>query len=96
LNFLGEPVMQVVTANGAQVPSLGFENEADVGRGFAMSGMPRADVFLTTKVWAPNCSPRLMRSSVDESLRRLAATTSTCCCCIGRMPTCRWRIRSAH
>lgn len=48
-----------------------YANEVDVGLGIAMSGMPRADVFITTKIRAPNCAPSLMRSSVEESLRKL-------------------------
>jgi 2,5-diketo-D-gluconate reductase B len=48
-----------------------YANEADVGRGIAQSGVPRDDIFVTTKVWAPNCAPRLMGLSVDESLRKL-------------------------
>jgi 2,5-diketo-D-gluconate reductase B len=48
-----------------------YANEADVGRGIAQSGVPRADVFVTTKVWAPNCAPGVMGRSVDDSLRQL-------------------------
>src|ERR1700730_12196359 len=48
-----------------------YANEADVGRGVANSGLARAEVFITTKVWVPNCAPRLMGPSVDESLRKL-------------------------
>jgi 2,5-diketo-D-gluconate reductase B len=48
-----------------------YANEADVGLGIAKSGVPRPDVFVTTKIWAPNCAPGLMRSSVEESLRKL-------------------------
>jgi diketogulonate reductase-like aldo/keto reductase len=48
-----------------------YANEADVGRGIAQSGVPRAEIFITTKVWAPHCAPRLMAQSVDESLRKL-------------------------
>jgi diketogulonate reductase-like aldo/keto reductase len=50
-----------------------YANEADVGRGISQSGVPRDDVFITTKVWAPNCAPRLMGRSVDESLRKLGS-----------------------
>ncbi len=50
-----------------------YANEADVGLGIAMSGMARADVFITTKIWAPNCAPGPARSSVEESLRKLGS-----------------------
>jgi diketogulonate reductase-like aldo/keto reductase len=48
-----------------------YANEADVGRGIAQSGVPRDDIFITTKIWVANCAPRLMVPSVDESLRKL-------------------------
>jgi 2,5-diketo-D-gluconate reductase B len=48
-----------------------YANEADVGHGIGRSGLSRGDVFITTKVWVPNCSPRFMGPSVDESLRKL-------------------------
>src|SRR5450631_4554840 len=48
-----------------------YANEADVGRGIAQSGVARGDIFITTKVWAPNCEPRLMGPSVEQSLRKL-------------------------
>ena len=48
-----------------------YANEADVGRGIARSGVSRQDIFITTKVWAPHCAPRLMAPSVDDSLRKL-------------------------
>jgi diketogulonate reductase-like aldo/keto reductase len=50
-----------------------YANEADVGRGVALSGVPRSGVFIATKVWAPNCAPQRMAHSVDESLRRLGS-----------------------
>ena len=50
-----------------------YANEADVGRGISQSGVPRDDIFITTKVWAPNSAPRLMGLSVDESLRKLGS-----------------------
>jgi 2,5-diketo-D-gluconate reductase B len=48
-----------------------YANESDVGLGIRRSGLSRDDIFITTKVWAPNCAPRLMGQSVDESLRKL-------------------------
>ena len=48
-----------------------YGNEAEVGRGLARSGVPRGDVFLTTKVWVKNYSSALFAASVDESLSKL-------------------------
>ena len=49
-----------------------YENEAEVGQGIKSSGVPRADIFLTTKVWMTNVGKDRLASSVEESLRRLA------------------------
>lgn len=48
-----------------------YDNEVDVGEGVVRSGLSRSDIFVTTKVWVANCAPRVMASSVDESLRKL-------------------------
>ncbi len=48
-----------------------YENEAEVGAGLAASGVPRADVFLTTKVWRDQLAPAAVAASVAASLARL-------------------------
>jgi 2,5-diketo-D-gluconate reductase B len=48
-----------------------YGNEADVGECVAASGIARADVFITTKVWVANYHPRKFEASVDASLVRL-------------------------
>ena len=48
-----------------------YKNEAEVGAGLSASGVPRADVFLTTKVWRDNMGAGRLAPSVDESLGRL-------------------------
>ena len=48
-----------------------YKNEAEVGAGLAASGVPRADVFLTTKVWTDNMGAGRLAASVDESLTKL-------------------------
>lgn len=48
-----------------------YENEREVGEGIAESPIDRDEVFLTTKVWRSNVEPESMRSSTEESLRRL-------------------------
>jgi len=48
-----------------------YANEADVGEGVAASGLPRSEVFITTKVWVSNYTPAQFALSVDESLRKL-------------------------
>jgi diketogulonate reductase-like aldo/keto reductase len=48
-----------------------YGNEAEVGDCVAASGIPRSEIFLTTKVWVSNYSERFFEASVDESLRKL-------------------------
>jgi 2,5-diketo-D-gluconate reductase B len=48
-----------------------YGNEAAVGQGIQASGVARADVFLTTKVWVANYSRDAFLASVDESLAKL-------------------------
>jgi 2,5-diketo-D-gluconate reductase B len=48
-----------------------YGNEAEVGDSVAASGIPRSEIFLTTKVWVSNYSERRFEASVDESLRKL-------------------------
>ncbi|MDW9461468.1 aldo/keto reductase [Sinorhizobium meliloti] len=48
-----------------------YGNEAEVGEAIQKSGIPRADVFLTTKVWVDNYRHDAFIASVDESLRKL-------------------------
>lgn len=49
-----------------------YGNESDVGAAIKESGIPREDVFLTTKVWWDRLRPSDLEDSVDESLDRLA------------------------
>lgn len=48
-----------------------YRNEAEVGDAIAGSGVPRGDIFLTTKVWIDNFAPDRFMASVDESLAKL-------------------------
>jgi len=48
-----------------------YGNEAEVGEGIVKSGVPRNEVFLTTKVWVDNYRRNAFLRSVDESLRKL-------------------------
>lgn len=48
-----------------------YRNEADVGRALKESGIPREEIFLTTKLSPSNAGAALARSSLIESLRKL-------------------------
>jgi diketogulonate reductase-like aldo/keto reductase len=48
-----------------------YENERDVGEGLHASGVPRADIFLTTKIWPAHFAPRELERATKDSLVRL-------------------------
>ena len=48
-----------------------YGNEGEIGECVAASGIPRSEIFLTTKVWVSNYSERSFEASVNESLRKL-------------------------
>src|SRR5207302_2466219 len=48
-----------------------YENEREVGEGLRASGVARADVFVTTKIWTTHFAPNDLERSVKESLARL-------------------------
>ncbi|MFK8253886.1 aldo/keto reductase [Ancylobacter terrae] len=48
-----------------------YGNEAEVGAAIAGSGVPRADIFLTTKVWVDKYRHDALIASVEESLKKL-------------------------
>ena len=48
-----------------------YANEQDVGDALAASGVPRDEIFLTTKVWMDHVADGALQKSVDESLKKL-------------------------
>lgn len=48
-----------------------YGNEASVGRALRRSGVPREEVFITTKVWFRSFQRGICRESVLESMRKL-------------------------
>jgi 2,5-diketo-D-gluconate reductase B len=48
-----------------------YNNEAEVGEAIAESKIPRADLFVTTKVWMENAASAKVKSSAAESLKKL-------------------------
>ncbi len=48
-----------------------YGNEADVGRALRASGVPRDQVFVTTKVWNDDLRGRRVREAFDLSLKKL-------------------------
>jgi len=48
-----------------------YENEAEIGRAVADSGVARRDLFITTKIWVDNFGHDKLIPSLKESLRKL-------------------------
>src|SRR5437660_10942869 len=48
-----------------------YGNEREVGEALRASGVPRDDVFITTKVWQDHLAPREFERATKESLARL-------------------------
>lgn len=48
-----------------------YENETAVGDGIKASGIPREDIFVTTKVWHSDLLPADFQRSAEASLKRL-------------------------
>lgn len=48
-----------------------YRNERAVGRGVRASGVPRDDVFVTTKIWASDAGYEKTKAAIGRSLERL-------------------------
>jgi diketogulonate reductase-like aldo/keto reductase len=48
-----------------------YDNEEAVGAGIRTSGVPREEIFLTTKVWPSDIGDGDLQASVEASLKRL-------------------------
>ena len=48
-----------------------YGNEADVGQGIAESGVPRSELFVTTKIWTDNYAKTKLVPSLRDSLKKL-------------------------
>lgn len=48
-----------------------YGNEADIGAALAESGLPRDELFVTTKVWHDHLTPPAIRAACEASLARL-------------------------
>ncbi|MDE6052611.1 MAG: aldo/keto reductase [Lachnospiraceae bacterium] len=48
-----------------------YANEEGVGNAIAKCGVPREELFITTKVWISNAGYEKAKASIDESLKKL-------------------------
>jgi 2,5-diketo-D-gluconate reductase B len=51
-----------------------YDNEREVGEGIRASGVSRAAIFVTTKIWPTHFAPRELEIAAKESLARLRLT----------------------
>lgn len=51
-----------------------YGNEAEVGQAIAESGVPRDELFITTKIWTSNYARDKLVPSLKESLQKLRTT----------------------
>ncbi|SCP95387.1 aldo/keto reductase [Anaerobium acetethylicum] len=56
-----------------------YFNEEEVGAAIVKSGVPREEIFLTTKVWVEHYGYEECRKSVEESLKKLQTTYLDLC-----------------
>jgi diketogulonate reductase-like aldo/keto reductase len=48
-----------------------YDNEREVGEGVRACGIPRDDIFITTKIWPSHFAPRELERAAKDSLARL-------------------------
>ena len=60
-----------------------YENEEEVGRAIAESGVDRAGLWITTKIWTATSAPASSRPRRRTRRAASASTTSTCYSCTG-------------
>lgn len=48
-----------------------YENEAEVGQAIAESGVPRDQLFITSKIWVSNFAHDKLIASLKDSLKKL-------------------------
>lgn len=48
-----------------------YKNEADIGQAIAESGVPRSELFITTKIWVDNYAADKLIPSLRDSLQKL-------------------------
>jgi 2,5-diketo-D-gluconate reductase B len=51
-----------------------YDNEKEVGKGIHYSGVPRKEIFLTTKIATHNLKPKMIRESFEKSLQNLGTS----------------------
>lgn len=67
-----QPVLEALKVGYRHIDTAqSYFNEAEVGEAISESGIPREEIFLTTKIWIDNYGYEKAKASIDESLRKL-------------------------
>ena len=61
----------IICKKGLQKTAQSYFNEEEVGNAVVQAGVPREDLFLTTKVWVEHYGYDACKRSVEESLKKL-------------------------
>jgi len=48
-----------------------YRNEVEVGQGIRSSGVPRSDIWITSKLWNTHHAPEDVEAGLDRTLRDL-------------------------
>ena len=56
-----------------------YGNEEGVGTAIAKCGLPREELFITTKIWISNAGYEKAKASIEESLKNSRPAISTYC-----------------
>lgn len=69
----GVESVQSALANGYRLfdTAAKYENEEQVGRGIVLSGIPREEIFVTTKLWRENLGYESAKLAFAQSLEKL-------------------------
>ena len=51
-----------------------YDNEREIGEALRASGVPRSEVFITTKIWPSHLAPRELERATKESIVRMRLT----------------------
>ena len=59
-----------------------YENEREVGQGLRLAGLPREEVWVTTKIFRPDTTYAKAKAAIQRSLDQLALDYITLQCCV--------------
>ena len=77
-----EAVSQALKAGYRHIDTAAaYFNESDVGKAVKDSGIPREEIFITSKLWLQDYGYEAARKGLETSLESLVWTMWICICC---------------